>query len=180
MLHLYTLTGLGTILSSSGKTGTCKALFWLGWTHGSGSQHPTHKMQGHWHLLKFSCTHFTLTPETAGENSSSGHQSAAHIQWLFSENSSSDCQVNEQIQQRQLLLSPTIRLTRSPLKGWFLWSTFLTAMFSPWMVLCGREKSAFVHSVSFYCYRRDNIATIISKVQSHKRANSRLKYINKW
>lgn len=44
----------------------------------------------------------------------------------------------------------------------------------------GEERSAFFYLVSFYCYRRDNIATIISKVQSHKAANSRLQYINKW
>lgn len=141
---------------------------------------------GHWHLLWSSHAHTSHLPLKELEKTAA--QDRLTPKWwpqltfshFFSENSSSDCQVNEQIQQRQLLHSPTIRLTRSPLKGWFLWSTFLTAIFSPWKLLCGREKSAFVYFVSFYCYRRDNITTIISKAQSHKRANSRLKYINKW
>lgn len=90
------------------------------------------------------------------------------------------CQVNEQIWQRQLLHLSTIRLTGVPSEVDFyevhFWESCLVLECS----FVGEEMSAFVCLVSFYCYRRDNITTIISKIQSHKRANSRLQYINKW
>lgn len=42
MLPLCTLTGLGPVMSSSSKTGMCRALLWLGWTYGSGGASTLH------------------------------------------------------------------------------------------------------------------------------------------
>lgn len=134
MLPLCPLTGLAPVMSSSSRTGMCGALLWLGWTCGSGEPAPYTPNPGPWDLLKFPCTHPTLTPQRAGENGSSGQAATkatttAPIQPLFLRRIHlTGCQVNEQ---RQLLHVSTIRLTRGPHKGWFLWSTILTALNVP-------------------------------------------------
>lgn len=184
MLSLCTLTGLGPIMSSSSKTGMSRSLLWLGWTYGSGGASTLHIKSRAVGPAEFPCTHPTLTPPTAGENGSSGcHRSddhSSHSPTFFWE----------------LLIWQAVRwMNRSsrdscstyPPSGWQRVPTkedfYEVQFWQPCLVLecsfVGEEKSAFVCLVSFYCYRRDNIATIISKVQSHKRANSRLQYINK-
>lgn len=188
MLPLCRLTGLGPLISSSSKTGMCGAPLWLGWTYGSGGASST--LHTKFRVLgpaEVPCTHPTLTPQTSGQSDSSGQAAAkamttAHIQPLFF---------------WELLIWRAVRwMNRSgrdscstyPPSGWQGVPTkvdfYEVQFWQPCLVLecsfVGEERSAFLYIVSFYCYRRDNIATIISKVQSHKTANSRLQYINKW
>lgn len=178
MLPLCTLTGLGPITSSSSKAGMCRALLSLGWTYGS----PHTPNPGRWDLLKSphlpSNSWRKWQPRTGCHQSDDHSSHSATFLW-------------------ELLIWQAVRwMNRSsrdscsiyPPSGWQGVPTkvdfYEVQFWQPCLVLecsfVGEEKSAFVCLVSFYCYRRDNIATIISKVQSHKRANSRLQYINKW
>lgn len=150
-----------------------------------GSQHRTHQIQGagtcwssHAHT-----PHLPLKKlERMAAQAATKATTAAHIQPLFF---------------WELLIWQAVRwMNRSsrdscstyPPSGWQGVPTkvdfYEVQFWQPCLVFecsfVGEEKSAFVCLVSFYCYRRDNIATIMSKVQSHKRANSRLQYINKW
>lgn len=184
MLPLCTLTGLAPVMSSSSRTGMCGALLWPGWTCGSGEPAPYTPNPGPWDLLKFPCTHPTLTPQRAGENGSSGQADTkatitAPTQPLFPEENSSDRLSGEWTE----AAAPHIH--HQAWQGVPTKVDFYEVQFwQPCLVLecsfVGEEKSAFVYLVSFYCYGRDNIAIIISKVQSQKRANSRLQYIKKW
>lgn len=187
MLPLCRLTGLGPLTSSSSKTGMCRALLWLGWTYGSGGASTLHTTFGVLGPAEVPCTHPTLTRSNiwtkwqlrTGCCQSDDHSSlSATFFW-------------------ELLIWRAVRwMNRSgrdscstyPPSGWQGVPTkvdfYEVQFWQPCLVLecsfVGEEKSAFLYIVSFYCYRRDNIATIISKVQSHKAANSRLQYINKW
>lgn len=161
----------------------CRALLRLGWTSCPEEPAPYTPNPGPWDLLKFPCTHPTLT-QTAGENGSSGQAATKAtttvlIQPLFSEENASDRLSDGRTETAAPLIHHQSDKT-SPQRLIFyevqFWQPCLVLEYS----LVGEEKSAFVYLVSFYCYGRDNIATIISKVQSHKRANSRLQYINKW
>lgn len=187
MLHLCTLTGLGPITSSSSKSGMCRALLWLGWTYSSGGASTLHTKPR------------ALGPAQVPMHTAHTYPSNSWRKWQLRagcHNQSNDHSSHSATFFWELLIWQAVRwMNRSsrdscstyPPSGWQGVPTkvdfYEVQCCWPCLALecsfVGEEKSAFVYLI-FYCYRRGNIATIISKVQSHKTANSRSQYVNKW
>lgn len=174
------LTGARSIRSSSSKTGMCRALLWLDWSHrswGAGTLR-TPSPVGIPHVYPST----SWGKRRLGKGCCNRAITAAHVQPPLPEHSSSAGYgwMNSFGRERCSSYPPS-GWQGGPHEGWFLWSAILTIMFSPWMLICGRGTASRALACLLlllqereHCYARFPTSRFDIKVQSRKIANSRL------